>query len=98
MIPANALSRQHDHTIGIDEKKDVIGLSDELFIKLLDIELWDTVMYCANTDHKTSYLAHLFPGCLRITLRRQLRDLSSRKNHLTPWNASYDSTEPLEYW
>ena len=32
MIPADALSRRHDHSKGEDEHTDVIGLPDDLFI------------------------------------------------------------------
>jgi hypothetical protein len=44
MIPADALSRRHDHAVGIDEKEDIIGLPEDLFIRLLDLNLWDTVV------------------------------------------------------
>jgi len=44
MVPADALSRRHDHAIGIDDKDDIIGLPEELFIKLLDLDLQDAVV------------------------------------------------------
>ena len=43
MIPADALSRQHDHAKGIDDKEDIIGLPEELFVRLLDLDLRDAV-------------------------------------------------------
>jgi len=42
MIPADTLSRRHDH-IGDEEAEDIIGLPEELWIGLLDIELQDTI-------------------------------------------------------
>ena len=70
----------------------------ELFCGVLNVRRLSPVMYCANTDHKTSHLARLFPRCLWITLGRQLRDLSSQKNHLTHQNNPYNLAEPQEYW
>jgi hypothetical protein len=50
MVPADALSRRHDHSIGIEEKEEVIGLPEELFIRLLDLDLQDAVMTGQKTD------------------------------------------------
>jgi len=44
MIPADALSRRHDHAKGLEDgNEDVTALSEELFIKLADTELRDAV-------------------------------------------------------
>ena len=43
MVSANALSRRHDHHNGIEENEERIALPDGLFIRLLDVELQDTV-------------------------------------------------------
>ena len=45
MIPADALSRRHDHAIGIEEQEDIIGLPDELFVRLLDLDLQDVKVH-----------------------------------------------------
>src|ERR1700694_3061474 len=42
MIPADALSRRHDHA-GTEEAKNITGLPEELWIGLLDIDLRDAV-------------------------------------------------------
>jgi hypothetical protein len=44
MIPADALSRQHDHAKGIDINEEIIGLPEELFVRLLDLGLQDAVV------------------------------------------------------
>jgi hypothetical protein len=36
MIPADALSRRHDHSVRIEIKEDIIGLSDNLFVRLIE--------------------------------------------------------------
>jgi hypothetical protein len=44
MIPADALSRRHDHAKGLElGNEDVTALSEDLFIKFADTELQDTV-------------------------------------------------------
>ena len=50
MIPADALSRRHDHSKGEDEHTDVIGLPDDLFIRVLDLELQDAVAKGQSAD------------------------------------------------
>ena len=44
MVPADALSRRHDHAIGLEVKEELIGLPEELFVKLVDIDLRDAVV------------------------------------------------------
>jgi hypothetical protein len=44
IIPADTLSRRHDHAKGLEaDKQDVTALSDELFIKLADTKLGNAV-------------------------------------------------------
>src|SRR6267154_3872596 len=51
MIPADALSRQHDHAIGLkDDVEDITGLPEDLFIKLVDVELRDAVAKGQESD------------------------------------------------
>ena len=50
MVPADALSRRHDHAVGIEDKEDIIGLPEELFIKLLDLDLQDAVVNRQKED------------------------------------------------
>jgi len=50
MIPADALSRRHDHAVGIEEKEDIVGLPEELFIRLLDLDLQDAVVMGQKED------------------------------------------------
>src|SRR5258705_8856514 len=50
MIPADVRSRRHDHSIGIEEVEDIIGLPEELFIKLLDLDLRDAVVSGQRKD------------------------------------------------
>src|SRR5258705_449163 len=50
MIPADALSRRHDHSIGIEEVEDIIGLPEELFVRLLDLDLRDAVVSGQGKD------------------------------------------------
>src|SRR5258707_11980399 len=50
MIPADVLSRRHDHSIGIEEVEDIIGLPEKLFIKLLDLDLRDAVVSGQRKD------------------------------------------------
>ena len=44
MVPADALSRRHDHAQNVEDMEDQIGLPDRLFVNLLDIELQDAVV------------------------------------------------------
>ena len=51
MIPADALSRRHDHAKGLKEDiKNFIGLSDDLFIRVMDIELREVVAKAQASD------------------------------------------------
>src|SRR6267154_5148703 len=51
MIPADALSRRHDHARGLkDDVEDVTGLPEDLFIKLVDVELRDAVAKGQESD------------------------------------------------
>jgi hypothetical protein len=50
MIPADALSRRHDHAVGIEEKEDIVALPEDLFIKLLDLDLRDAVVTGQKDD------------------------------------------------
>jgi hypothetical protein len=50
MIPADALSRRHDHAVGIEEKEDIVALPEDLFIKLLDLDLRDAVVIGQKDD------------------------------------------------
>ena len=43
MIAADALSRRHDHAKGIKDVEEIIGLPEELFVQLLDLDLQDAV-------------------------------------------------------
>jgi hypothetical protein len=52
MIPADALSRRHDHAVGIEEKEDIVGLPEELFIRLLDLDLQDAVVTGQKEDQR----------------------------------------------
>jgi hypothetical protein len=50
MIPADALSRRHDHSIGIEIKEDIIGLPNNLFVRLIDLDLQDAVVAGQKED------------------------------------------------
>ena len=50
MIPADALSRRHDHSKGIEDIPDTIGLPEELFVNLLDLDLQDAVITAQAKD------------------------------------------------
>ena len=43
MVPADALSRRHNYAQNVEDTEDQIGLPDQLFVNLLDIELQDAV-------------------------------------------------------
>ena len=53
MIPADALSRQHDHAIGIEDNEERIALPDGLFDRFMDLELQDAVANGLATDEAT---------------------------------------------
>jgi len=44
MVPADALSRRHDHAKGIEVSEDILGLLEELFIRLVNLDLQDAVV------------------------------------------------------
>ena len=52
MIPADALSRRHDHAEGMKEDKedDVTALSEELFIRFADLELQELAATAQKSD------------------------------------------------
>ena len=50
MIPADALSRRHDHAQGLDDTEDQIGLPESLFVTVLDLELQDAVAMGQSAD------------------------------------------------
>ncbi len=73
MIPADALSRRHDHSIGIDIKEDIIVLPENLFVNLIDLDLQDAVVAGQKEDSTTkSALEHLkgAPGSINNTVGR----------------------------
>ena len=43
MIPADVLSRRHDHNHGREDNEEKIALPDGLFVRLVDLELQDSV-------------------------------------------------------
>ena len=50
MIPADALSRRHDHNHGREDNEEKIALSDGLFVRLVDLELQNTVTKGQESD------------------------------------------------
>jgi hypothetical protein len=50
MIPADALSRRHDHAVGIDKIDEIVGLPEEPFVRLLDLDLQDAVVMGQKED------------------------------------------------
>ena len=50
MIPADALSRRHDHAVRLKIKEELIGLPEELFVKVVDLDLWDAVVSRQQSD------------------------------------------------
>ena len=51
MVPANALSRRHDHAKGLKEGvENFIGLPDDLFIRVMDTELREVVAKAQTSD------------------------------------------------
>ena len=51
MIPADALSRRHDHAEGLkDDNEPTLALPEDLFIQVLDLELQDAVMKAQEDD------------------------------------------------
>ena len=49
MIPADALSRRHDHSL-VEEDSEVVGLPEDLFIRLLDLDLQSAVKSGQDND------------------------------------------------
>ena len=52
MIVADALSRRSDHDDGKEDNEEVVGLPEELWIQLLDTELWDAVTKAQLSDRQ----------------------------------------------
>jgi hypothetical protein len=52
MIPADVLSRRHDHAEGLEDNKedDVTALSEDLFIRFADLELQDAAALAQRSD------------------------------------------------
>jgi len=74
MVPADALSRRHDHTIGIDDKEDIIGLPEELFIKLLDLDLQDAVVKEQHEDSTAQAALEQLQDSSPETIKWQLEE------------------------
>ena len=71
MIPADALSRRHDHAQNVEDTEDQIGLSDRLFVNLLDIELQNAVAKGQLEDS---------------TAQEALNRLNDPENQTTKWH------------
>src|SRR5260370_3224028 len=71
MIPADALSRRHDHATNIKDDEEIVGLPEELWIGLLDIDLRDAVVTGQRSD---------------VTAQEALSKLQDSSNQSEKWS------------
>ena len=74
MIAADALSRCHDHAEGIKDVEEIIGLPEELFVQLLDLDLQDAVALGQQDDTMAQEALKLIQDFISQPTRWQLEE------------------------